>query len=382
MKKYVLELLKINFSSTARLRNVALGTVFVFFSLASCGNQSESAESNQTSKLYSEADVMSEEAAEAEYSEDDRVADFQQQANLDNMNSELKDESGVEFTKVVSNKNRSVAPSTTNNPVNGAKKALSTLAASQNPGGRKLITTSNLRFRVGDVFESTQQIESLALKNGGFIMLSDLTSRVDYNDQVRISKDSSMHVDYISCTSKINIRVPAGKLADFLSELAPMVDYLDTRNIAANDVTLTLLGNELLKQRTKKHNARLGSKITSSKNLSNIVYAEQQLLAKEEQSDLALISNLQLEDQIAFTTISMDVYQPQVKKYKLVKDTPEFKRYEVPFTTRVVKSLDEGLDGLVSFILFMLSGWQVFLILIIIANFLLGGIGLLTTQKR
>lgn len=244
--------------------------------------------------------------------------------------------------------------------------------------GRKLIKTVALKFEVNDVFNATQEIESLAFKSNGFIVFSELSSTIDYRSNIRVSQDSSVTIDYCTHVSTLKLRVPTDSLNTFLKSMSHLITYLDYRNIQADDVTLSILRGELIQTRSAQYETNLRPKVNSGNKLKSVAEAENEMYSKQKQSDLALISNLELEDQIKLSTITMDIYQPQSKNiHKVKKDKIGIKQYQTPFITLLWESILSGWIGLQTFILFIVSIWEVILVL-----FLLGMVGFRFYKKN
>ncbi len=372
--------------------------MLAFLSFTSCGKNSrskmESADMEYAEEEISMADEVTEEngwegadyKAEEAAATNDLADKFYSQseqkyaANV-NMYRSVSDESGL-----VNNSQQTFgwfAKAPNLNPAQKQKmrQSIGSAAAKQSTPGRKLITTSNLRFRVSNVFSSTEELESLAIKHGGFILNSDVKTNMTYSNSVRISPDSTMKIEHFTKDGNLKVRVPFQNLHDFLMEMAPMIDYLDLREIEANDVTLKILSNDLMKKRTAQYNARLSKRVNSTKDLGDITYAENQLLEKQASKDLAFISNLQMEDQIAFSTITMTIYEPTYKSFTKVKDEPKVEYYQPSYASKLKDAVQSGFKGFKSFILFWVRNWFTLLTLALIGYGLYRLVKYLTKNK-
>jgi hypothetical protein len=114
-----------------------------------------------------------------------------------------------------------------------------------------------------------------------------------------------------------------------LRALAPLVAYLDFRVIKANDAALQLLTNKLKQQRIAKYGDRVSNAIDgNNRKLSETANAEDGMLDRQELGDNAKIDNLQLTDQVKYSTINLSLYQPQVIERTLVYNDKNIRPYE------------------------------------------------------
>jgi hypothetical protein len=135
-----------------------------------------------------------------------------------------------------------------------------------------------------------------------------------------------------------------------------------------------MLKNQLLQKRSKEFETRLIKGIAKEKKLKSITEAENELYNKQQQSDLALAANLELQDQLKYSTVTIKVYQSQSTQINLFMDIPTLEKYEPSFGTQLLEKVQLGWNGLIAFILFLVSIWEVILILIIM--------GLATSKLR
>ena len=242
---------------------------------------------------------------------------------------------------------------------------ISSSAAHDNPkdSTHQFIRTADLKFKVKNVIRSTYDIENITNKNGGFVTYTNLFSHIDYTNQFKISKDSSLEITYFTVNNEMTIRVPRAKLDTTLRDIARNIDFLDYRIIKAEDVALKLLSNQLTQNRVAKNETRLTSAIDSKgKKLEETTQAEELLINKKEQADNAKISSLSLRDQIEFSTLVINLYQHQEQKHTKLASVKEIKDYEPSFGTKLIDSTAFGWQVLQGVILTIIKLWAVILL--------------------
>jgi len=223
---------------------------------------------------------------------------------------------------------------------------------------RKFIRTAELKFKVKSVIKTTYQIEEITSHEGGFVTYTKLESNKNDVSTVPVSADSSLETTTYSVINTMTLRVPNTKLDSTLKEISKFIDYLDYRIIKADDVALQILSNKLTQKRAVKNEERLTSAIDKrGKKLNETTEAEELLLNKQEQADNAKVSNLSLQDQINFSTISLTLYQRETVKRELIVNNKNIEAYEPGFGRKILDALKIGWNILEGIIVFLFQLW-------------------------
>lgn len=229
---------------------------------------------------------------------------------------------------------------------------------------RKFIRTAELRFRVPDVTKTTYKIEDITRANGGFVSYTNLSSRVDYEEDKSVSADSTLIITHYTISNSMTLRVPNTELDTLLKQLAPLVEFLDYRIIKATDVGLDLLANRLTRQRSQKLDSRL-SKITddSKSKAVDVTKAAESMEYSAEKADQALVSSLSLNDQIRFSTVTLEIYQRKSVKYNLIANEKNVEAYKPGFWYQAGEAVSSGFELLKEFVLFLLQIWWLLIVI-------------------
>lgn len=179
--------------------------------------------------------------------------------------------------------------------------------------GRQFIRTADLRMKVNKVNDATRSIEKLVRESGGFVMKSELDSNVLRESQTPISSDSLLVSKEISISNNMVVKIPNSKLDEQLQNFENLGIYVDRRNLTADDVQLKLMGNELKSHRNNDAAAKIDSKLDNPKDkLNDKVIVAQVVQQKEEASDVVFIDMLSLKEQVAFSTVTLHLYQDDI----------------------------------------------------------------------
>lgn len=227
----------------------------------------------------------------------------------------------------------------------------------------KFIRTADIKFKVENVEKTTYKIEDIVASHNGFVTLTSLTSHINNISKTQVSADSSAETTNFSVTNYITLRVPNTQLDTTLKDIAKLVGFLDYRLIKAEDVSLQLLANNLLQKRTAQHAQRLAKDIDANhKKLDESADAEDNLLARQEAADEATISNLSMAEQRQFSTVKLELYQPETIATTIVVSPKPLPTYQVSFAPRLWHSLQFGWNMLEDISLAIISCW-VFILL-------------------
>ena len=230
---------------------------------------------------------------------------------------------------------------------------------------RKFIRTADIKFKVKNVIKSTYTIEDVTTRFGGFVTYTSLKSNIDNKVTTPVSADSTLEMTYFTVSNDMTIRVPNTSLDTTLKSIAKLVDFMDYRIIKADDVGLQILANKLTQRRTEHSEQRISRQIDSKgKKLNDGVAAEENVLGKQEQADNAAIANMDLNDKVRYSTISLNLYQRQEVKKELVQNDKNIKAFEPGFGTKLLSSLKTGWEVLEDFLLFLVRLWAPILIII------------------
>lgn len=232
---------------------------------------------------------------------------------------------------------------------------ISSSAAVENKNSnRKFVRTADVKFKVKNVAKSTYAIEDATTKFGGFVTYTNLQSNIHSEDRTKVSQDSTLVTTKYKVDNNITIRVPNTKMDTVIKTIAKQIHFLDYRIIKADDVSLQILSNELAQKRSNSSEKRLENAIDSKgKKLNQVVKAEETLDAKKEQNDASKLQNLSLQDQVNFSTLTLNIYQDKSIKQEMVANEKSINAYRPNIGLQIWESVKTGwfmLEHIVSFV--------------------------------
>ena len=239
----------------------------------------------------------------------------------------------------------------------------STAAVEQKDSKQKFIRTADIKFKVKNVVKSTYAIENAVAKFGGFVTYTNLQSNIHDQIKTKISQDSTLETTKFSVENNITIRVPNTQLDTVIKSIARQIDFLDFRVIKADDVSLKLLANQLSQKRSSTNEKRVEKAIdTKGKKINDIMEAENALANQKEANDSKTIDHLSMQDQINFSTVTLQLYQNETIKQEITAGEKDSAYYKPNLGIQIIDSLKSGWYILQSILVFFINLWPFILL--------------------
>ena len=232
---------------------------------------------------------------------------------------------------------------------------------------RKIVRTADMSFRTPNVAMSTYALEHIIARFGGWVSTSYLSSSELMNYKVKVSADSTLVVRKYVVSNTMVIRTPFESLDTTLKSIVPLIEYLDYRNITAEDVTFKQLEKELQQKRLAEYNARMKRHASATgSRLSDVTEAERQILLQQEKADAAMIEELKIFDRILYSTINIHMYESEKYEYTMIANPEEIESYKPGFGIRLLESLKNGWFIIQEIIIALMNLWGVVLLGILV----------------
>jgi hypothetical protein len=235
-------------------------------------------------------------------------------------------------------------------------------AATYTDSERKFIRTANARFRVKDVYVSALGIEDTVGSHGGFVVKNDISTDTVSTRRYPIGDGKLMELNEYTVQGHLIVRVPSAKTQEFLRAIVGHVAFLDQRHFSARDAQFDLLRQQLDMLRNQETQNDLGQAVKDGGKLvqkTDAISARNDVKAAR---DAAHIAKKEFEDQVAFSTIELRLYQPsKVLQTERVDVNSMYREFRPGFFSRLGEQLRGGWDGLLAFFLALAGIWPVIL---------------------
>lgn len=226
------------------------------------------------------------------------------------------------------------------------------ISTSLNSGSRKRIKSADVRCRVSNVFAATSSIEQLVNRLDGVVVESNLQNESVAHYSLPYSADSIKSVQLYTPVATLTLRVPEDKLDSVVYSLTAMAAFIDHRIKKNEDATMKYLANALRNEQREKSAAN--EKVVPAKNGTAVDVAEY-----KDNQDAAVVNrrveNLSILDQAAYSTFTVQLFQPQVADVQILFNPDRASR--AGFGTELATSLRTGAEVLRNILLFFVSIW-------------------------
>jgi len=204
---------------------------------------------------------------------------------------------------------------------------------------KKIIKTAYLSIEVENYLDERKLIDTSLKECNAYIVNENLQ-----NTESQIS-------------NSINIKVPANQFEKLLEKLSKIAKKVDYQNIETKDVTEEYIDVETRLANSRKVEQTYLKLLRRTNTIEDILKIEQKL--GEIRTDIESTEGRlkYLNHQVSFSTISLNVYQNLDYKYN-PENTPSFFQ-------RLKRSISMGWNGIVTFFLFLIRLWPLWILLAI-----------------
>jgi hypothetical protein len=236
-------------------------------------------------------------------------------------------------------------------------------AVTFNDGDRKFIRTANARFKVKDVYVSALGIEDTVASHGGFVVKNDIRSQSMNTTTHPMGEGKLMELNEYTVQGHLIVRVPSARTQEFLRAIVGHIVFLDNRNFEARDAQFDLLRQQLEMMRNQETQQELGQAVQDGGKLIQKTDAIGMRNSVKAERDGALLAKKEFEDQVAFSTIALQLYQPsKVLQSERIDVDAMFRMSRPGFFSRLGEQMRSGWDGLLDFLVALAGIWPVLLI--------------------
>ncbi|TWF39788.1 uncharacterized protein DUF4349 [Chitinophaga polysaccharea] len=221
---------------------------------------------------------------------------------------------------------------------------------------RKRVKSADVRCRVASVFASTSALEQLVTRSGGVVEESNLQNESVEQYRLPYSADSVKRVQLYTPVANLTLRVPVDSLDMVVRALTSTAVYIDHRVVKDQDMTLKYLANAM-KNEQQENSA--GKAVAPSKKGNTLDIAEYNDQRGEQAVDRR-ISNLTILDDVAYSTFTVQLFQPEVADVQIVVNPAKMSR--AGFGTELAGALRGGADIFRNILLFFVELWPFLLI--------------------
>lgn len=232
--------------------------------------------------------------------------------------------------------------------------SISTVANLKIPD-KQFIKSATVNMEVKDVYETTIFLEKSLKDFGGFAISSNLNSNIISEKTVAISDEKATMIRKFQTENSMQVRIPTEKLGDFLQIINDKKVFLNSRIIAAEDVT----SNNKLAKLEAERNAN------TEKNISKLILTKDKVkMIDENQSENnnQKVASFDMKDQLEYSTVHIILKEPQVRMAQITVSNTENLENQSNFSYNLKNAVSDGFYLIQKFIIGLFSIWPFILI--------------------
>jgi len=218
----------------------------------------------------------------------------------------------------------------------------------------KIIKTADMRFRVKNVQDTKEQLSKSIKTEGGTVVEFSIESRIQETEKVKQSIDSLKEITSYRTEGYLVAKVPSEKLDEFINTIAKQAVFVNSSSMKMDDQSIIYLANKL-KAQNRVETINKINKTASKRNID----VESSLYIKDDYINKK-VENMQIDNRVKFSTISLNFYQDNTVKVITVANDNLYD-YRPAFLNRLWLSIVNGWTIFKEIILALANLWMLIL---------------------
>ncbi len=221
--------------------------------------------------------------------------------------------------------------------------AIPTPQQAANESAKKIIKDGTMAIKTEDIVASKKNMDGILKQLNAYYETEELQnteSSISYN---------------------LRIRIPANNFEALISSIENGSDEITLKNIQARDVTEEFVDITTRLANKRAYLQRYTELLSKANNVEDILKIEENIRTLQEEIESTEGRLKYLSDQVAFSTLSLNLFKEKPYVYK--------PQVQDKFTERVKKAVSNGWTFIVDLIVWLINGWAVFTVLFIVLYF-------------
>lgn len=235
---------------------------------------------------------------------------------------------------------------------------------------KRFVVNVKVHFGTTDVVKTVKTLEDLTLNTGGYLQKVQIFNEITDKHSYPIGDGKIKTLTHFVRQSQMTVRIPKERVNEFLNHVQEQMVFLHEQEYIAKDVALDLQRELLHAQIEAQKQADL-ERLNPAKtdDLTDKSAHIDSIAQSKYRQALAELDRKALAEQVAFSTISLTLYQePQIFE-QIMPDTNAHiaKDNRANFGHKFIQSLYAGWGYFLAFILWLSSLWAFILGMIMLA---------------
>ncbi|OTG89794.1 DUF4349 domain-containing protein [Acinetobacter sp. ANC 3832] len=214
---------------------------------------------------------------------------------------------------------------------------------SQAETSRRMVREASVNFTAKDVVKTALEIDKLTFQAGGFIEQKNINFDVLDTQSQKIGDGKIRVFEKVNPHAEIIVRVPSDKAATYVNQLLPLMYFLNQQQYSAKRYELKLLEEKISQTQTVPSDTR-----------------------RAQLGEIARLTQLEVQDRVRYSTISISIIQPATVREKLDVDVDAVARLNGDsFWKRAWNGVQYGWQFILDLLVILITIWPLYLIIIV-----------------
>lgn len=235
---------------------------------------------------------------------------------------------------------------------------------------KKFIVNVSSSFSVKDVVATTETLENLTVQMGGYVQSSRIFHETNYVKTYPIGDGKLKTLTEFVRHGELIVRVPQGRVSEFLKGVQGQVVFLDGREFTAQDVALDLQRQALHAQIERKKQAKLAElSATKTDDLAGKSAHVDDIISSKYRQAIAELDRREIIEKVAFSTILLNFRQNPEIFENIMPDTSAYidNDNRANFGHKLRQNLSDGWLIFLGCILWLANLWAFVVGLVVLA---------------
>lgn len=209
---------------------------------------------------------------------------------------------------------------------------------------RRMVREAQVDFTAKDVVKTALEIDKLTFQAGGFIEQKNINFDVMDTQTQKIGDGKIRVFEKVNPHAEIIVRVPSDKAAVYVNQLLPLMFFLNQQQYSAKRFELKLLEEKMAQTQTVPSDTR-----------------------RTELNEIARLTQLEVQDRVRFSTISISIKQPAMVRESLDIDVDAVARLNGDsFWKRAWDGVQYGWHFILDLLVILITIWPLYLIILVL----------------
>jgi len=218
--------------------------------------------------------------------------------------------------------------------------------------GPKLVKKANIRFKVKNVQQTSEQIAALATGLNGMVIHHTINSTSENSADIKRSSDSVMRVTVVNTTADMTVKIPPANLESFMLQVSRMGLYVDNSHMDITDKSLDYLSTQMKLKNQSERVAKNKQDAATAKNPNDLLAFKNSMVDQQ-------IGNRRTDDSVKNSVVTLSFYESNVIHREIIANN-DLSAYNPPATKQFGMALENGWDVFVSVMVALANAWVIF----------------------